>query len=196
MVGMKLPVRERRRMILDAAARIALSEGLENVTVRKVAASAGVSPGLAFHHYGSKDGLLLGLLNDLLERTLDAGEGSLVPGVSGQERLFTLVAEEVAGLETQTANVELLFAYFFARRDDLFRAPIRAALRRYGDAFAAAAAAVAPADVDSEELVHLVISLIEGAAVTAIVAPEQFRPDRLTQTLAAVLGTSQLRAGD
>lgn len=181
-------------MILDAAAHIAHGEGLENVTVRKVAESAGVSSGLVFHHYETKDGLLLGLLNDLLERTLDAAERDPDPERTGKERLLALVAEEVAGVKTQTANTELLFAYYFTRRDDLFRAPIRTALRRYGKAFVGASEAATvsiTADIDADELVHLVVSLIEGAAITAIIAPDQFRPERLIQTLTAIFSAHQ-----
>lgn len=42
---------ERREEILDAAARIALDEGLERITVRAVADSVGVQPGLISHYF-------------------------------------------------------------------------------------------------------------------------------------------------
>lgn len=187
MVGAKLPEWQRRRLILDAAAQVALADGLENITVRKVAHTAEVSPGLVFHHFESKEGLLVGLLQDLLESTLDAAEIEANTARSGEDRLLALVAEEVQGLQTQSAQVELLFAFYFARRDAVFRDPIRAALHAYAQAFAAAARAAATDTVDADELVHLVVSLIEGAAVLAIVAPDQFRPERLISTLAAVL---------
>lgn len=174
-------------MILDAAAEIAQRDGLERLTVRRVAEAAGVSAGLVFHHFETKDGLLLGLLADQLERTLDAQELEADAARGGQDRLLALVAEEIAGLRTQTGNVALLFEYYFLRRDDLFREVIRRALREYGAVFAPAARAASTDDVAAEELVHLVISIIEGAAVSAIVAPEEFRPERLIATLASVL---------
>jgi TetR/AcrR family transcriptional regulator, regulator of cefoperazone and chloramphenicol sensitivity len=44
-------------VILGAATRLFAERGAAAVTVREIAAAAGVSPGLVMHHYGSKDGL-------------------------------------------------------------------------------------------------------------------------------------------
>jgi len=44
-------------VILGAATRLFAERGAAAVTVREIAAAAGVSPGLIMHHYGSKDGL-------------------------------------------------------------------------------------------------------------------------------------------
>lgn len=44
-------------LIRDAAARLFAERGAAAVTIREIAAAAGVSPALVMHHYGSKDGL-------------------------------------------------------------------------------------------------------------------------------------------
>lgn len=44
-------------VIRDAAMQLFAERGAAAVTVREIAAAAGVSPGLVMHHYGSKDGL-------------------------------------------------------------------------------------------------------------------------------------------
>ena len=44
-------------VIRDAAARLFAERGAAAVTIREIAATAGVSPGLVMHHYGSKEGL-------------------------------------------------------------------------------------------------------------------------------------------
>ena len=49
--------RTARAGIRDAALRLFAERGPDAVTVREIAAVAGVSPGLVLHHYGSKDGL-------------------------------------------------------------------------------------------------------------------------------------------
>ena len=49
--------RTARARIRDAAIACFAERGVAATTVRTIAASAGVSPGLVIHHYGSKDGL-------------------------------------------------------------------------------------------------------------------------------------------
>ena len=46
-----------RAVIRDRALELFAERGPEAVTVREIAAAAGVSPGLVLHHYGSKQGL-------------------------------------------------------------------------------------------------------------------------------------------
>ena len=49
--------RTARAVIRDEALRLFAGRGPDAVTVRQIAAAAGVSPGLVIHHFGSKDGL-------------------------------------------------------------------------------------------------------------------------------------------
>jgi TetR/AcrR family transcriptional regulator, regulator of cefoperazone and chloramphenicol sensitivity len=49
--------RTARAIIRDEALRLFAEHGPDAVTVRQIAAAAGVSPGLVVHHFGSKDGL-------------------------------------------------------------------------------------------------------------------------------------------
>jgi TetR/AcrR family transcriptional regulator, regulator of cefoperazone and chloramphenicol sensitivity len=46
-----------RAVIRDQALRLFADNGVDAVTVRQIAAAAGVSPALIVHHYGSKQGL-------------------------------------------------------------------------------------------------------------------------------------------
>jgi AcrR family transcriptional regulator len=49
--------RTARAVIRDEALRLFAAHGPDAVTMRQVAAAAGVSPGLVVHHFGSKEGL-------------------------------------------------------------------------------------------------------------------------------------------
>jgi AcrR family transcriptional regulator len=49
--------RTARAVIRDEALRLFAGRGPDAVTVRQIAAAAGVSPGLVIHHFGSKGGL-------------------------------------------------------------------------------------------------------------------------------------------
>lgn len=44
-------------VIRDTAMELFARSGESNVTIREIAATAGVSPGLVMHHFGSKEGL-------------------------------------------------------------------------------------------------------------------------------------------
>jgi AcrR family transcriptional regulator len=58
----------RRREIADALLRLATSEGLESVSLRHVAAAAGVSMGLVQHYFRTKDEMLTFALEHQAQR--------------------------------------------------------------------------------------------------------------------------------
>ncbi|WP_158882197.1 TetR/AcrR family transcriptional regulator [Amycolatopsis anabasis] len=59
---------QRRAQIAEAVWRIARDRGLEDVTLRQVAAEAGVSTRLVQYYFGTRNDLLLGALKSLNER--------------------------------------------------------------------------------------------------------------------------------
>lgn len=60
-------MQQRRRQILDAAAKCGLRKGWGQITVDEVAAAASLSKGALYVHFQSKQALLLGLLERSLE---------------------------------------------------------------------------------------------------------------------------------
>lgn len=83
--------RTARAVIRDEALRLFAEHGPEAVTVRQIAAAAGVSPGLILHHFGSKQGLheavdqyVLGLFDVMLAEMTGERAGDLYdPAASG-----------------------------------------------------------------------------------------------------------------
>jgi len=69
MPGRKASEQTRRDQIIRAAYDIAARRGLHGLTVRQVAAKAGLSSGLVLFHFKSKDRLIIALLDWLLETT-------------------------------------------------------------------------------------------------------------------------------
>ena len=57
-----------RRRLLDAAARIAVEDGVGNLTIQAVADAAGVTKGGLLHHFHSKEALIDAVFSDLLEK--------------------------------------------------------------------------------------------------------------------------------
>lgn len=200
MGGRKVPEAERREQLLAAAYTVAIRDGLDQVTARRVADEAGASPGLVFFHFESKDGLLLALLEHLLAGALDA---EVTPAIavldSAVDRLHALVRIEIEGLPEQRGAVELFFAYWVSLgRQAAFRDRISLALERYRDVFVPVCADVVDElgmDVDGEALATYVVSLIEGAAVQVVRDLARFDTEAFLAVLAHSLRASAALTG-
>ena len=72
-----------RRAVLDAARARFARDGYDATTIRGVAADAGVDPSLVMQFYGSKDGLLAAVLEQL---------------ANASEKLFASLAGPQAGM--------------------------------------------------------------------------------------------------
>lgn len=68
--GRKLRFQHRRGEVLSAATEHALEEGLDDLSLRKVAQSAGVSHATLVHHFSSKDRLVAEIVDRVLSETL------------------------------------------------------------------------------------------------------------------------------
>lgn len=196
MPGQKAPEDLRREEILKAAYRVAARDRLEGLTVRHVAAEAGVSNGLVFFYFESRDGLLLALLDWLLERTIVAAE-VVDPAAHGGARdgMLAVLARDIERLPAQRERVALFFDFWVmgTRHPDVQRR-IRAALDRYRDGFRPLARAVVAAepqryrDVTPEALAAAAAGFIEGCALQLVMDPERFDVAELVATMRALVG--------
>jgi TetR/AcrR family transcriptional repressor of bet genes len=201
--GPKRPEQERCDAILAAAYQIALSDGLDAVTARRVATAAGISPGLVFFHFQSKDGLLQALLEVLLDGTLDALTDPALASLAPWDRLERMIRVELDRLAEHHAGVELLFAFYFSRRDDVFRNRIEASFGRYLDAFLPVCREIAGAGdrvaagtgagpggglggASGDDLAATVVALIQGASIQAIRNPASVNSEALLATIRAL----------
>lgn len=62
---------ERRRLILDAAARLFAAEGYDRTSIRDIAHHVGLLPGSVYHYFPSKRELFLAVHREGFEHTLD-----------------------------------------------------------------------------------------------------------------------------
>ncbi|MEV6601529.1 TetR family transcriptional regulator C-terminal domain-containing protein [Actinoplanes sp. NPDC051346] len=65
----KVDTHQRRTRIADALMRVAAEQGLEAVSLRHVAAAAGVSPGMVQHYFRTKDEMMGFALEVVRDRT-------------------------------------------------------------------------------------------------------------------------------
>ncbi len=196
MPGRRAPSEDRREQILGAAFKVASRSRLEGLTIRAVAAEAGLSSGLVLFHLGSRDELLIALLDWLLRETIvGAPTAEILALPTARARLLGLIAQELTLLPGRRPRLELFFDYWVA---GIGHAPIRGrmqrALQRYRDTMLPLADAVIAEDparlpgVTGADLAALVIALIEGCVMQAVVDPRGFDVARSLTTLAAVIG--------
>ena len=90
--------RERKRLqtrgnILSAASELFGARGFSATTMEEVAAKADVGVGTLYNYFGSKDRLLLGMMQDETERLLAVGQGILQdPGPDAEAAIVRLLA--------------------------------------------------------------------------------------------------------
>ena len=140
-----------------------------------------------FFHFQSKDGLLEALLGVLLDGTLDALSDPDLARLAPWDRLERMIRVELERLVEYPAAVELIFAFYFSRRDDLFRARIEASFGRYLAAFTPVChEAAAGTSLEGDDLAATVVALVQGASIQAIRNPDSFNPGAILATLRAL----------
>src|SRR5690349_17895335 len=105
----------RRVQIREAAFGLATEAGLKAVTIRDVAERAKLSPGLVLFHFGSKEQLVLALLDWVLETTTALRIGPDVASIAAPgERLLALLRQEMVRLVSEPRRIRLFFEFWSA----------------------------------------------------------------------------------
>lgn len=182
MPGRKAPEEARREQILAAAHAVALHTGIDGVTVRAVAAEAGLSHGLLVFYFKQKDQLIAALLDRVLATTAllrMPEEAERMPDATGALR--TVLRHELERLAAGPQDFRLFVEYWaLGTRHAAIRARIAAALERYRGALrtvaerAIGAPGDAPPGLTADGLAAVAVSLISGCAMQAMIDPEAF----------------------
>jgi TetR/AcrR family transcriptional regulator, transcriptional repressor of bet genes len=190
------PEEVRRGQILQAAFDVASREGIGGLTVRAVAAEAGISHALVLFHFGRKELLIRALLDRVIG-------GAAVLHISediehfpyARDRLHALLQQEMSRLSHQPEQTRLFLEFWaMGARKQEFRTQISAELERYRSAFRAIMdelllsepAAFAGATADG--LAAVAVSWIHGCAVQAMIDPEHFDTDEYLTAVRGMIG--------
>jgi TetR/AcrR family transcriptional regulator, repressor for uid operon len=182
---------ERRQSLIDAAWRCAAREGYHSVTVDDVCLEAGVSKGMFYGYFSSKQALLLALLEEDAG-LIDSLIGSLADGtVRGVDRLRRFAqamlkhGEDPARVQVRadlwasmltTLEVRDQFATVVRRRRELLRSSIEQSFH--------------PADlrgVAPRALASIVIALADGLTLHGALDPAGFRWSNVRRAIDVLL---------
>jgi len=198
MPGKKESEMVRREQIVQAAFRVATREGLEQLTIRLVATEAGLSTGLVFFHFTSKESLLLALLDWLLDSLFESWDAS--ESLPPAERLLALLQLDLQDIsfvdqaEQAIATLDLFFAYWtIARRDPAVNERIQHAIERSRQAFLPTVQAVIDSEpvrfrqVTPEGLVTVVLAIAQGCAMQSLLSGHRVDVEQILMVIRALL---------
>lgn len=192
----------RREQILEAAFEVATRDRLDGLTVRSVAREAGLSTGLVFFYFKTKEALLVELLDWLLEMTIVVKTGGKVLSLpTARERFLARLREAVASVVRERRQVELFFYYWvMGTRHPEVREKIRAALDRYRNVFRPLAEEVLLEEPElaeratAEGMASLAVGIVEGCSVQASMDPQNFDVERFMNAIEALALPALARA--
>jgi AcrR family transcriptional regulator len=172
---------ERRRQIAEAVCRLAGRQGLEGVSLRHVAAEAGVSMGLVQHYFSTKDQMLLftfRTLSEHVEQRIRAAAGVLPQPPRPKSLLRTLLKELLPLTDQARAEVPVWTA-FLARA--IVEPSLAASLREDGGVMrdfiaeqirAAQRSGEADPGLDPHQEAATLLALADGLMIRAMIEQE------------------------
>ena len=185
----------------QAAYKVALQRGIQGLTVRAVAAAAGLSHGLVLFHFKRKDQLVGAVLDRVLTSTLSLEVGEEIDRIARPaERLPALLRREVARLTRNAREARLFLEYWaLGARHPALRRKIGAALERYRAAFRRLTEEMLLAEpgrlagVTPAGLTAVAVSFVNGCAVQALIDPDGFDVEEYLAAVQGILGSSTNR---
>jgi AcrR family transcriptional regulator len=183
-----------RAALLDAAARVYARRGFAGATLDDVAEEAGFTKGAIYAHFGSKDELLLALMEEYVA-------AEIARQVAAFDRSETTWKRPVAGSDQFMAELEetpdvfrlLVEFWVHAQRDERLRERFAAglgALRETVAGFAAATAADAGLRVSAPASAHVAdvfLAMAIGLGMMRLADAEQVRPELLGTALSVFI---------
>jgi AcrR family transcriptional regulator len=178
---------ERRAQVAAAVWRVVSAEGLEAVTVRRVATETGMSTSVVSHYFAGKDDLLRLAFRLVVDRGRARAEAEARAAGGGRARALLVTGLPLDAERRTEARVWFSFLGLALTRPDL-AAEQHGAYRAWRGALAAALRAEGLAEgLDAEAEAAALIALVDGLAVQAAFAPRQLPPARQLALLDARL---------
>jgi AcrR family transcriptional regulator len=183
-----------RSCLLEAAARVYARSGFAGATLEEVASDAGFTKGAVYAHFGSKENLLLALVEEHLAgqvveqlELFDRDRVTWERPLAGSERWMESLGEEP---ERFRLFIEL---WAHAQRDEPMRLRLAAALQRLRATFAGFAAASAvdaglePPPHADVQFANVMLGLGLGLGMLELTEPGTVSPTLLGATISVLI---------
>lgn len=186
---------ERRDEIAAAAHGIALTDGLDAVTLRAVAARVGVAPGLVAHHADGMDALVAEAFGAVVADELRAVVAAMTVTDAATARLGILL-DTVLGDEPSAVTLVWVQGWALGARNEALAARVRAEMDAWQRALAAEIVRGTGrgefAEVDADAVAWHLLAMIDGLGAHGLVRwrDDPSRADLTRRALAALLGVA------
>src|SRR5271165_1835808 len=186
-----------RELVLDAAGRVMAEHGFEAATLARVVEEAGIPMSSVYHYFGSKEGILLAVMERGADRFFaDLPDLTRRPGDPAQEHLARTVSAATRTLEGHPDFLRLLIV-FAVQPPATGEGEIQAVVRRIREhalellrAQIAAAFGDDPRSPVTDLLARFALAAIDGAFV-ACQADPRASLGQLLQPLSAAITASR-----
>lgn len=160
--GVRLPRRERRAQLLDAARGVFVTQGYHAAAMDDIADKAGVSKPVLYQHFPSKQELYLALLDESVETLTSAVRAALAGTEDNAERVAATVGAYFDFVDDPDGAYRLVFESDLVNVDE-----VRRRVERADEQCAALVAVVIASDTGlSEDEAMLLATGLTGMAQT------------------------------
>ncbi len=189
---------EMRRRIMDGAKRAFTASGFRGTSVPEIAAEAGVSVGLIYRYFPSKEELFLSVCQASTEAQLNELASGLALIEDPRERLRSVVSLFVSSLTDEDWGAIVIHALAEADRNPRLRDMLQRLFdqqRGFAATFIreAIARGEAPTDLDVNALSLGAAMLLHGAIIHHAERASAFEPELVERAITMLLGSGLRR---
>jgi AcrR family transcriptional regulator len=177
---------ERREKILAGALSLFASKGLSATRISDISAKTGMSQGLVYHYFPSKEDIFVKLIGDALAKMNEAALNLEKMEIPAEMKVRLAVKGLMEGLIHSPAASDYYFLMTQTALSESFPAEAREMIRRKNDVkytvmtriFSQGQVEGSVKQVPAEELATILFSLVNGLALNKAYYREQFQlPD-------------------
>ncbi len=191
-----------RAQLLDAAARVYARRGFDGATLDEVAEEAGFTKGAVYDHFGSKERLLLALLDEHLSAQIAEQIALFDPSAETAERPRAGADRWMKELEDDPCAFRLFVeAWVHAQRDEELRGRVAAGMEAWRSTFRSLGSARTETRAPHallEQVANVMLALGTGLGMVRLIDPGSVPPRLLGAVfvllLQALESSEQMRA--
>jgi AcrR family transcriptional regulator len=177
----------RRRELIEASWKVIAAEGLEGVTMRKIATEAGCTTGRLTHYFADRGALILAALQASNKATSNRVNNIIASKATAYDKLLQMTEQTLPLDEDRRTEVKIWLAFWSAATIDQSLAKENdARMDEWFSALIPLLKEVAPkANVDHEA--NLLIGLVNGLGIQVAVNPTETNLERALSVVHAHL---------